>query len=272
MISLFLHELRLNRRVMLALGGALGLFAFLMALIAPSIQESLNEAMKLIPSFLRPLVGDRLKATGLEGVLAIVYTHPVWLTLNGAWAVGYGARAIAADIERGTLGLTLAYPLSRTQVLASKALTLLSGIIAFALVTVLATAAGLAYHREALPAGPTGYAWAAIGMILLFGCIGAVSLACSAITGVRGSGGAEAGKALGWALGFAVVSYFIDALGQFWKTAEPYRVWSIFRHYDPKVLLAGTPPDLAAWAYLGGLALMGVIVAWQVFDRRDLSI
>ncbi len=271
MKSLFLHELRLNRRVMLSLMGAVGLFIFVMALIAPSIQDTLSQALKIIPSFLRPLVGERLQVQGLAGVLSIIYTHPVWLTLVGAWAVGYGARAIAADVERGTLGLTLAYPLTRSQVVAAKALTLGTGILALVLVTLLATVLGLAYHGEAATVSVAGYVWAGVGMLLLFGCIGAVSLACSALVGARGTP-TEAGRALGWALGFVLVSYAIDALGQFWKKAEPYRVWSIFKQFDPKPLLQGNPLEPLAWVYLGGLMVVSVIVAWVVFNRRDLSL
>lgn len=272
MRTLFLHELRLNRRVLLSLTGAVGLFAFVMALIAPSIAETLSQALKIVPPILRPLVGERLQVQGLAGVLAIVYTHPVWLMLQGAWAVGYGSRAIAGDIERGTLGLTLAYPITRSQLVAAKALTLATGIVLLSLVTILATIAGLAFQNEALPAGSPGYAWAFVGMLLLFGCIGTFSLACSALAGVRGSSAGESGKALGWALGFAVGSYATDALGQFWKTAEPYRPWSIFKHFDPKLLLDATPPGGVAWLYLGGLALASLIVAWVAFNRRDLSI
>ena len=272
MRSLYLHELRLNRRVLLSLAGAVGLFTFVMALLSPSIQDTLSQALKLVPPILRPLVGERLQVQGLSGVLAIVYTHPVWLTLVGAWSVGYGARAIASDIERGTMGLTLAYPITRSQLVAAKALTLGTGILALVLVTLLATAFGLATQGVSLLAGVPGYAWAGVGMLLLFGCLGAFALACSAVAGVRGTGGTEAGKALGWALGFAVGSYAIDALGQFWKTAEPYRAWSIFKQYDPRVLLGGTPPDLVAWLYMGGVIVLSLLVAWVVFNRRDLSI
>ena len=272
MRSLYLHELRLNRRVLLSLVGAVGLFTFVMAFLAPSIQDTLSQALKIVPPILRPLVGERLQIQGLAGVLSIVYTHPVWLTLVGAWAVGYGAQAIAGDIERGTMGLTLAYPITRSQLVAAKALTLATGILALVLVTLAATAAGLAAQHTSLPAGVAGYFWTGIGMLLLFGCIGAVSLACSALAGVRGTGGTEAGKSLGWALAFVVGSYAIDALGQFWKTAEPYRVWSIFKQYDPRSLLGGTPPTLVAWLYMGGLIVLGLTAAWVVFNRRDLSL
>ncbi|MNR75275.1 ABC-2 family transporter protein [compost metagenome] len=272
MRSLYFHEMRLNRRVLLSLAGAVGLFIFVMALLSPSIQDTLSQALKIVPPILRPLVGERLQVQGLSGVLGIVYTHPVWLTLVGAWAVGYGARAIAGDIERGTMGLTLAYPITRSQLVAAKALTLATGILALVLVTLLATAAGLAFQNSPLSTGLAGYFWTGVGMTLLFGCIGAVSLACSALAGVRGTGGTEAGKALGWSLGFVVGSFSIDALGQFWKTAEPYRAWSIFKQYDPKLLLGSTPPDLVAWLYMGGLIVVSLAVAWVVFNRRDLSL
>ncbi len=272
MKNLTLHELRLNRRVLLALTVALGLFAFGMALIAPSIQNSLAEALKIIPPFLRALAGDRMNVQGLSGVVAIAFTHPVWLILQGAWAVGYGSRAIAGDIEGGTLGLTLAYPISRNRFLAAKTLTLATGTLALALVTVLATAAGLSFQQETLDAGLAGYFWSAVGMILLFGCIGAFALACSALAGSRGATGGETGRALGWTLSFTVGSYFIDALGQLWKTAEPYRPFSIFKHYDPRVLLEGIPPAPIAWAYLGGVGVLSLLVAWVAFNRRDLSI
>jgi ABC-type transport system involved in multi-copper enzyme maturation permease subunit len=265
MSPLFWHELRLNRRVLLALVVAVGLFSFGMALVAPSIQETLSQTLKLVPSFLRPMVGERLQVQGLAGVFSVIYTHPVWMTLVGAWAVGYGSRAIAADIEHGTLGLTLAYPLTRSQLVAAKALTLATGLLALALVTVLATAAGLAFQQEALPAGMLGYAWAVVGMSLLFGSIGAFALACSAVA-------SEGGKALGGALAFTLTSYALDALGRLWKTADPYRAGSIFKYYDPKTLLEGTPPEPLAWAYLGGVTLASLIVAWVAFNRRDLSI
>ena len=271
MKSLYLHELRLNRRVLLSLMAAVALFTFVMALIAPSIQDTLSQALKIVPSFLRPLVGERLQVQGLAGVLSVVYTHPVWLTLVGAWAVGYGARAIAGDVERGTLGLTLAYPLTRNQLVAAKALTLGTGILALVLVTLLATVLGLAYHGEATAVSLSGYLWAGIGMLLLFGCIGAVSLACSALVGARGTP-TEAGRAMSWALGFVLTSFAIDALGQFWKKAEPYRVWSIFKQFDPKALLQGNPPEPLAWLYLGGLMIAGLVVAWGIFNRRDLSL
>lgn len=264
MIALFMHEWRLSRRVLLVLALALGAFAFAMAMIAPSMQQTLSEALRFVPPILRPMVGERLQAKGLAGVVSLAYTHPIWLTLLGAWAVGYGSRAIAADLERGTLGLTLSYPLSRNQVLAAKALMLFAGIALLSGVTVLATFLGLSTQQQALPAGLAGYLWAAAGMALLFGCLGAFAFMCSAIA-------SEGGRALGWALGFAVGSYFVDALGQFWKTAEPYRPWSIFRHYDPKVLLEGGPPGALAWAYLGGVTLACLIAAWIAFNRRDLS-
>lgn len=265
MKALFWYELRLNRRFLLSLAAGIGLFTLVMALIAPSIQETLAQAMRIVPAFLRPLLGDRLQVQGLAGVLSIVYTHPIWLTLLGAWAVGYGARAIAGDVETGKLGLMLAYPVSRTQVLAAKALTLFAGIFLLVLVTLLATAVGLAFQQEALSAGGAGYAWTAIGMLLLFGCIGGVAFACSALS-------REAGRALGFALAFAVGQYFIDAIGQFWKTAEPYRVASIFKQYDPRALLQGLPPEASAWLYLGGVMILSLAIAWFAFNRRDLAL
>lgn len=265
MKALLRHELRLNRRMLLSLVLALGAFAFAMALIAPSIQESMQAAMKAIPPFMRAMLGESMKAKGLVGVMSIIFAHPLWLMLGGAWAVGYGARAIAADIDRGTMGLMLAYPITRTQLFASKALTLGIGIVALAVVPVAMSFLGLSVQGEALEAGLSGFFWAATGMVLLFGCIGGVSLFCSALA-------SESGKALSFALAFTVGSYFLDVLGQFWKTAEPYRVGSIFRHYETKLLLGGHPPEPAAWLILGGGIVLSLLGAWIAFNRRDLSI
>lgn len=265
MNALWRHELRLNRRMLLALLAALGIFGFAMALIAPSIQESMQAAMKAIPPFLRAMVGESLKAKGLGGVMAIVFSHPFWLILSGAWAVGYGARAIAADVERGTMGLMLAYPVTRTQLFAAKALVLGMGVVALAVLPVFTAFLGLSVQGESLAAGFGGYFWAAVGMMLLFGCIGGFSFFCSALS-------SEAGKALSFALAFTLGSYFLDVLGQFWKTAEPYRAGSIFRHYEPKLLLEGHPPELAAWLILGGGMVLSLFAAWVAFNRRDLSI
>lgn len=265
MINLYRHELRMNRRSLTVLALVGFGFAFLMAFMVPSMRESMAAMLKAIPSFMRGFVSQRLGARTTAGFLGMGYTHPVWLTMVGIWSVGFGARAIASAVEQGTLGLILSYPIGRTAIVSAKLATLLTGLGILVGTSVLGTWAGLAIHGEHLSAGIKGFVWLALGALSLFALLGAFSLAVSAAS-------REGGRALGVSLGFAVGSFFLDAIAQIWETAKPFRPLSVFNYFEPSALLEGKPLSLPALGVFGLGTLVCMLFAYGVFARRDLSV
>lgn len=265
MINLFRHELRMNRHNLAVMAVVIFGFAFLMAFMVPSMRESMAAMVKAIPSFMRGFVSQRLGARTTSGFLGMGYTHPVWFTMLGIWGIGYGARGIASAIEQGTLGLTLAYPISRRAIISAKLAALFTGLAILVGSSVLGTWTGLAVHGERLPAGMSGLGWLAAGALSFYCLLGAFSLAVSAAS-------RESGRALGVSMGFAVGSFFLDAIAQVWETAKPFRPLSVFRYFEPSVLLDGKPLSLLAFGVFGIGTLACLVFAYWIFEHRDLSV
>jgi ABC-2 type transport system permease protein len=92
-------------------------------------------------------------------------------------------------------------------------------------------------------------------------------------------------KAVGYAVLIVVGMFVANVLGQLWEPMAVLRPASVFFYYQPQdVWLNGNVwvelgdawngyrPLLAVpgFAVLTGVGLAGYLVAWQVFDRRDL--
>jgi putative exporter of polyketide antibiotics len=76
--------------------------------------------------------------------------------------------------------------------------------------------------------------------------------------------------ALGIALGFTVVSYFLEVLGSLWEQAQPLQPLSVFHYVQPQAALEGQADPLD-FLVLAAVALAGVAWALVVFPRRDLA-
>src|SRR4051794_5921275 len=81
--------------------------------------------------FLRALGGENMdySTTALE---VCWWNHPVIVLTVLAWAINRGSSAVAGEIERGTLDLTLSRPVSRTTYLLSQVAFTLIGLLVLA--------------------------------------------------------------------------------------------------------------------------------------------
>lgn len=178
-----------------------------------------------------------------------------------AMALAMGAAFIAGEERKGTFGLLLGNPKSRTSVLVSKtaALVLFTTICVFALYSaVIATAAMLDISIKGMDVE-------AFSLHLLLNCLfyGFLALAVGAATGNRGA-------ALGASLGVMILSFVgVGVLpliegGQEWVKIFP---WYYFSGSEP--LLNGID-----WGHLGVLAggcILFAIVAVVGLNRRDIK-
>jgi hypothetical protein len=99
--------------------------------------------------------------------------------------------------------------------------------------------------------------------LLMWAAFASVSLAASVSFD-------RAGPALGVALGFLLVNYFLEILGSLWDAAEWLQPYSLFHHFDPGQILLGDaePLDLAI---VGLATVLPAIWALMVYPRRDLA-
>ncbi len=263
-LNVLRQELRVSLRFLITLSIGVLAFAFLMTAMYPSMKDSFEDMLKVVPSFLKPLVQTRMGMNTLEGFITIAYTHPVLLALFSAWPLARGAQAIAGEVERGTLGWMLSYPIGRVPFLAAKAFVVLLGSAILALVFVggvwaASTAFGIAH------AGPGVYLQAALMTFLLYGTFGTLTLWCSTVFTEKGPT-----TLVGTAV--LLVTFLWNYAAELWSPLKPYRWLSLFDYYDPKAILNGAGIEPRDLAVLGGLILVCLVGAAVTFRRRDLSI
>ena len=167
------------------------LFEAIQAPVADSVGGvgTVSAILEELPPALQALSRARpefIAISGLAGYLSVGFTHPLYLVLACATIVGFTARSLAGEMERGTIQLALARPISRSRVYGARVLGLVSIAVALALVGPLGMVVGIWYAR---PEGELVYRHflpVAVGCALLFWAIGGLTLLGSAAASTSG--------------------------------------------------------------------------------------
>jgi ABC-2 type transport system permease protein len=248
-VGVALFEL-MQAPVVASFGGAVGITALI---------ESLPPAFQAVART-RP---EFTTMAGLAGSLSAGFTHPLYIVLTLAAIVGLVSRSLAGEMERGTILLTLSRPVSRAKLYASRVLGLVIVCLLLVVASIIGLVAGLALAR---PDGELDYRNLlplAIASFLLFWAIGGLALLASAAA-------STSGRVVGWAIGFVVVSYFVDYFAAIWTFLEPFAFLSIFNYFDPALALSTGEVPWRSVAVLGLVGLVGIVGGLVIFDRRDL--
>jgi len=243
-------------------------FEFIQPMVADSMggPEGITPWLDRLPPAFQALLQTRpefIMASGLAGYLSLGFTHPLFYILISAAVVGFVARSLAGEMERGTILLALSRPISRPMVYAARVTGALVIIAAIAVVGPLGMMAGIALAR---PEGEIEYRYLVTTTV-------ATALLIWAVAGLTLLGSAAAsttGRAVGWATAWLIVFYFVDYFAALWSILEPLEPLSIFTYYEPaQAMVNGTlPVENVAVLVLIGLA--GTAGGLLVFVRRDL--
>ncbi len=206
---------------------------------------------------------DFLKAAGLAGYLALGFTHPIYHILSAATAIWFASRSLAGEIERGTIQLALARPISRQRVYASRVVGLVVVTAGVAAVGPIGMIAGVALANPDGTIALRHFIPMAAMAALLAWAIGGLALGGSAVAD-------RMGQAVGWAIAVLVVSYVIDYFAALWSALRPLEPLSIYHYYDPPSALARGVVASSNALVLGAVGLAGVLFGFICFTRRDL--
>lgn len=254
-----------GRGMLIGLSLAMIFFSTVTMYFFPTFREQGELMMKLMPSFVRSMMGSRAPFNSPEGFSSWEYTHPLAIGLCVAWGIAYGARAIAGGVDRGTLGLVLSAPVSRTSYFLACAISLLAGTAAVVAATNVGFAASFYLHSLAPRAGFWAFGLVALQGVLVFGAFGALSLMVSA-------GTSESGKATMVGVGLVAASVFITLFAGVIKPLKSVEWLSLFYYYHPYEALRGLPVPWWHYAAPAVVLLAAMIAGWLVFRGRDLPI
>lgn len=271
----FAAVLRMTGRVLrsglpglVALLLGIALFEFVQPLVIASFggAQGLDAIMDRIPPALQAFTRTRpefLALSGLAGYLSLGFSHPLYIVLAGAAVVGFAARSLAGEMDRGIIQIPLARPISRQAVYLSRVLGVGIICVLLALVGPLGLVAGLLYSQ---PEGNFVYAHLgalALNCLTLFWAVGALTLCVSAAAHT-------AGRVVGWAIGVLVLSYFVDYFAGVWAPLRSIAFLSLFEYFEPtEALVSGraSASNVLTLTAVGTIAAIGGLV---VFTQRDL--
>jgi ABC-2 type transport system permease protein len=241
------------------------------------------EAMEGIFSFMPIEVEGLLPVTYTQmattaGRIAIGYDDPIVLLLVTVWAVSRGSDSVSGELNRGTMEMVLAQPVTRLGVLTSQALFTLIGAALLALAALFGTFIGLATVTLDQPAEIRVFIPAALNLFAITVFLAGLSTMVSSATNYRA-------RTIGIVGGFYAVSMVVKIVGRVARGWEWLTNFSFFTPFEPQLLVGDRG---RAWVFylrvgdsfaLGGLGydsiliglglLFYVIAAW-IFCRRDL--
>lgn len=193
------------------------------------------------------------------------WSHPFVLLLICTWAISRASAAVAGEIERGTLDITLSRPVSRAEYLGMQVAVSLIGFVLLASALVVGNRVGGQFNRVADPPSALALIKPAVNLGFVGLAVYGYSLLCASWDVVRwrpnlvASTLTIAGFAAGVASTFPTLSDW-EWVGRF----------SVFKAFDPVEVAVAGETFARHVAGLGIVAVVGIVLAFVVFQRRDL--
>jgi ABC-2 type transport system permease protein len=193
------------------------------------------------------------------------WNHPFILLLVCMWGIARGSGAIAGEIERGTMDLTLSRPVPRGVYLAVQVLTALLGFAVLVGGLVAGNLVGSRYNAVASPPSVLVLLRPGLNLAALGFAVYGYTLMLSAFDVVRWRPNLF-GSVLTLAGFITLIIANVPQLDDYKWIAK----FSIFKAYNP--VEAGVKGANLAFnaGLLGGIGLAGVVIAALAFWKRDL--
>ncbi len=248
---------------------AAGLFAFelLLGLILPAFQKEFSDKflqLEFMQKILAAFLGAELGKVIGPAVLSMVgWVHPLVLALVWAQAIVVCTRVPAGEVDRGTLDVLLALPVTRTSVYVSESFVF---IISSLLIVGVGLGGNLVGNRISglERAGSLGQ----LSLVALN--LYALSLAVGGLSSFLSSMCDRRGRAMGSAFAILLASFFLSSMSTFNAIVKSVSVVSLLNYYRPYRILQERASPLGDMMVLLGVGTILWICGAVIFVRRDL--
>lgn len=254
-----------DKRISLAIYAAgVLLYAVFILAIWPSMETSgLSQIWENYPENLKKAFGATINFASFDGFITLEYLSNMWVIIMAVFAIGTGANALSGEIERGTMELLLAQPITRRSVVVSRHFYFSLALIGLIVAALAPIAVG-----ASLVGGEINYhGLLAVGILAFFfyGAIGSYTFMFSSMFNSRG-------MSISLASGVIIFAYALDLLSKFNDTVNNFHFLSLFDYYDPYRHLHDASYAWGDIAVLAGIIVVctGVAVTW--FERRDIAV
>ena len=213
------------------------------------------------------------------GKIAPAYDDPIVLLLVTVWGISRGSDAVSGELNRGTMEMVLAQPVTRVGVLWTQAAVTVLGAALLGLTAWAGTSAGLAMITLEEAIEPSVFIPPALNLFAMTVFLAGLSTMVSA-------GSTYRARTIGIVGGFYAVSMIAKIVSRAVESWSWLGYFSFFTPFEPQVLVTNSEVAWSVWLplgthsfELGGLGYDGILIglgltcyaaATVVFCRRDL--
>ena len=220
----------------------------------------------MLPSFVKStLGGDALQVDNTTALIAIGYRHPLVMLLYMLFAVAVPTGLLTGEVQQGRMELILSRATTKTQVYLCAAILTICGMFALVLVMFFGTfvATNIYTFNEAVPLHR--FFMIAINGGLLASAVGGISLLSAALFRRRGS-------AIGLAVVYLVVNYFIAIIAQWWPIMKSLGPMTLFWYVDDSTIFREAAWPVGNMIVLISVLVIATVTGGVIWYRRDLPL
>jgi ABC-type transport system involved in multi-copper enzyme maturation permease subunit len=264
LLALLGRSFRRSRWLLASLAGVLALFQVLVVLAASYLQEQqgFSQIVAVLPVMAQQFLGGIFSSFG--AMVAVGYFHPVVVIAFVGVSIAMASEP-SADLESGVVDLVLARPVRRSRLVTRSILFTAFMSLGLVVMMVTTTAASLALIRPAGSNAPVvrSVVKLAANLLAVAWCLGALSLAASAILKRRATAAGSAGIV-------ALALYLLNALADLSSAFRRYGPYSPFHYFQPMAIISGSSRWQTDSAWLLTVAAALSAIAYAAWSRRDL--
>jgi ABC-2 type transport system permease protein len=229
-----------------------------------NIEGAIQELSQSLPPFVQNFLSEELALSiGSRGFIVFAWNHPAVHALLAAAMILSASRAIAGEIESGTMELLLAQPFSRQLYLTTQIIFAFSVLLILASLMLAGVKIGLAIYGLQRVLSWQIFLPVAANLIGLEMAIYGVTLFLSSLL-------REGGRVVLIALLFVLVSFLLQAVARLWPAIQFLLNYTIFEYYSPQRIVLNDEISWENIAVLLTLSLLATGAGWWKFMRRDI--
>jgi ABC-2 type transport system permease protein len=201
------------------------------------------------------------------GRVALAFVDPVVVLAATVWGITRGSDAVSGQVERGTMEMLLAQPVTRRAIFTTQAVATTMGAALLCGVLLASVWSAVSFGPWAGKVEPARFVPAVLNVFGLMVCMAGITAAVSAADSYRW-------RTIGILCGFYVFSILAKLVGRMSGMFAWVGYLSVFNAYEPQRLVGGTAD---AWRLLMlydgvllGVGVLGFVIGGIIFSRRDL--
>ncbi len=253
------------------IAGLFGLALFfvtaILTFVLPQVQGGFDDIFAELP-FAKKMVGALLgtdigRTLSSQMLQAMLFVHPVVLTITWSFVILFGTRVPAGEIDRGTADVLLSWPLSRTTLFTVESTLCVAGgfwLIAMAWLG----------HLTMSPTMPVDMRPRGIEVVFVYVNFFAVYVAVAGTTFLASSLSDRRGRAVAAVAAFLLFSFLLNFVAPFWEPAKSVDFLSVLTYYRPATILSESGFPTADVAVLLAIGAATWTAGGIVFARRDV--